>query len=173
METIKLIKKAKKGDKEALLSLIMLQKSDYYKLAFVYMKNEEDTLDVLQDMILILYDNIKKLKKDEAFYSWSKTILVNSCKAKLRKDSNILLQDQVEDHRLLEYFDDPEDRIVLDKYISRLSLKHQEVIKLRYYLDYDYESISQVLKIPLGTVKSRLNAGISKLKEALGGDYYG
>ena len=173
METIKLIKKAKKGDKEALLSLIMLQKSDYYKLAFVYMKNEEDTLDVLQDMILILYDNIKKLKKDEAFYSWSKTILVNSCKAKLRKDSNILLQDQVEDHRLLEDFDDPEDRIVLDKYISRLSLKHQEVIKLRYYLDYDYESISQVLKIPLGTVKSRLNAGISKLKEALGGDYYG
>lgn len=173
METIKLIKKAKKGDKEALLSLIMLQKSDYYKLAFVYMKNEEDTLDVLQDMILVLYDNIRKLKKDEAFYSWSKTILVNSCKAKLRKDSNLLLQDQVEDHRLLEDFDDPEDRIVLDKYISRLSLKHQEVIKLRYYLDYDYESISDLLKIPLGTVKSRLNAGISKLKEALGGDYYG
>ncbi|NLY66156.1 MAG: RNA polymerase subunit sigma-24, partial [Tissierellia bacterium] len=42
------IKKAKKGDKEALIRLIMNKKNEYYKLAYVYMKNREDALDALQ-----------------------------------------------------------------------------------------------------------------------------
>ncbi|QUH24695.1 RNA polymerase sigma factor [Serpentinicella alkaliphila] len=45
-----------------------------------------------------------------------------------------------------------------------------EVIKLRYFLDLDYETIGRILKIPIGTVKSRISVGINKLKESLGGD---
>ncbi|WFA08443.1 sigma-70 family RNA polymerase sigma factor [Tissierella sp. Yu-01] len=171
METIELIKKAKSGDKEALLSLIMTQQADFYKLAYVYMKNEQDAMDALQDMIVVLYDNISKLKKNESFYSWSKTILVNSCKAKLKKNNKVISFEEIKEPDG-DYSENPEDKIVLDKYLSTLSMKHQEVIKLRYYMDLDYEIISQVLKIPLGTVKSRLNAGMKKLKEALGGEYY-
>lgn len=85
METELLIKKAKKGDKEALLQLVMAHEADYYKLAYVYMKNKDDALDAMQDMIVILYENMSKLKKEESFYSWSKTILVNLCKNKLKK----------------------------------------------------------------------------------------
>lgn len=85
-----LIKQAKNGDKEALLKLVMAQKTDYYKLAYVYMKNENDALDAIQDMIVILYENIHKLKKDTAFYSWSKTILVNSCKNILKRKNCFL-----------------------------------------------------------------------------------
>ncbi|NLL00003.1 MAG: sigma-70 family RNA polymerase sigma factor [Clostridiales bacterium] len=172
META-LVKEAKKGNKEALLNLIIAQKSDYYKLAFAYMKNEDCSVDALQDMIVVLYDNIKKLTKNEAFYSWSKTILVNICKAKLKKNKRLMSLEEIKEDIAVETINNPEDKIFLDRYISRLSIKHQEVIKLRYYLDYDYESISQILKIPLGTVKSRLNAGISKLREAIGGDFYG
>jgi RNA polymerase sigma-70 factor (ECF subfamily) len=168
-----LVKEAKKGNKEALLNLIIAQKSDYYKLAFAYMKNEDCSVDALQDMIVVLYDNIKKLTKNEAFYSWSKTILVNICKAKLKKNKRLMSLEEIKEDIAVETINNPEDKIFLDGYISRLSIKHQEVIKLRYYLDYDYESISQILKIPLGTVKSRLNAGISKLREAIGGDFYG
>lgn len=168
-----LVKDAKKGDKEALLSLIMAQKSDYYKLAFAYMKNEDSSVDALQEMIVILYDNIRKLKKDEAFYSWSKTILVNICKTKLKKSKRLISLEEIKEDIALETNNNPEDKMVFEMFISRLSIKHQEVIKLRYYLDYDYESISQILKIPLGTVKSRLNAGINKLKEAIGGEFYG
>jgi len=168
-----LVKEAKKGNKEALLNLIIAQKSDYYKLAFAYMKNEDCSVDALQDMIVVLYDNIKKLTKNEAFYSWSKTILVNICKAKLKKNKRLMSLEEIKEDIAVETINNPEDKIFLDRYISRLSIKHQEVIKLRYYLDYDYESISQILKIPLGTVKSRLNAGISKLREAIGGDFYG
>ena len=59
-----LIKQAKKGDKEALLNLVMAQQVDFYKLAYVYMKDKEDAMDALQDMIVILYENISTLKKE-------------------------------------------------------------------------------------------------------------
>ena len=171
MEINELIGKAKEGDKEALLSLVMAQQAEYYKLAYVYMKNKDDALDALQDMIVILYDNISKLKKEDGFYSWSKTILVNTCKNKLKRNKRIISIEEIKEQSVDEIYNEPEDKIVLDKYISKLSVKHQEVIKLRYYLDLDYENISRILKIPLGTVKSRLNAGLRKLKEALGGEY--
>lgn len=171
MDSKLLIKQAKLGNKEALLSLVMAQKAEYYKLAYVYMKDKDGALDVMQDMIVILYENISKLRKEESFYSWSKTILVNSCKSKIKKENRLISLDEIKEQSEDNIYKNPEDKIVLDRYLSKLSGKHQEVIKLRYYLDLDYESISEVLRIPLGTVKSRLNIGMKLLKEIIGGEY--
>lgn len=54
--TVKLVKKAQNGNKEALLQLILAKQDDYYRLAWSYMKNEHDALDVMEDMIVILYE---------------------------------------------------------------------------------------------------------------------
>lgn len=169
VETRLLVKKAKKGDREALLQLVMAQKSDYYRLAYVYMKNKEDSLDAMQDMIVILYENIHKLKKHEAFYGWSKTILVNCCKNILGKNKRIISLEYVEED-IDEVYGNLEDKMVLEKYLSRLSPIHEEVIRLRYFLDLDYETIGKILGIPLGTVKSRINIGMKHLKESMGGE---
>ena len=171
VDTKLLVKQARKGDKEALLELVMAQQIEYYKLAYVYMKDKDQALDAIQDMIVILYENISKLKKEDSFYSWSKTILVNSCKNKLKKNKRLISMDEIKEQAIEELYDNTDDKIVLDKYLSKLSTKHQEVIKLRYYLDLDYEAISNILEIPLGTVKSRLNIGIKQLKESMGGGY--
>ncbi|HHV65740.1 MAG TPA: RNA polymerase sigma factor [Peptococcaceae bacterium] len=173
MEFKLLIKKARKGDKDALLQLIMAQQADYYRLAYVYMRNKEDALDALQDMIIILYRNIFRLKKEESFYSWSRTILVNCCKNKLRNQNKNTSFYQVEDEAVDGVYMESEDRIVLEKHLSGLSEIHREVIRLRYFLDMDYQTISEILKIPVGTVKSRLNLGMKKLKESFGGDIDG
>lgn len=63
MDVVDLVAKAKKGDKEALIELVMNKKEEYYRLAYVYTGNKEDSLDALQNMIVILFDNVKKLKK--------------------------------------------------------------------------------------------------------------
>lgn len=89
MEVIRLVKKAKRGNKEALLQLIMNQKDDYFKLAYTYMGNQHDAMDAMEDMIVRLYENIHQLKKENSFYSWSKTILVNSCKSLLKNGKNL------------------------------------------------------------------------------------
>ncbi|TGE35210.1 sigma-70 family RNA polymerase sigma factor [Desulfosporosinus fructosivorans] len=167
-EIIEMVKRAKAGDKEILINLIMRQKQDYYRLAYVYMKNHDDALDIMEDMILRVYENIKKLKDEHAFYSWSKTILVNCCKNNLRRNSKVLFLNDVPEGSYDEAFGVKEDQIILESHWSRLNQKYQEVLKLRYYLDMDYESIATVLKIPLGTVKSRIHTGMQKLKLSMG-----
>ncbi len=170
-EVLKMVVRAKGGDKEALIQLIMSQKQDYYSLAYVYMKNQEDALDAMEDMILKLYENIKKLKEEHAFYSWSKTILVNCCKYNLRKKNKVLLLKDLPEGSYEEAFSDKEEKIVLEENLEKLNSKYQEVLKLRYYLDMDYETIAMVLKVPLGTVKSRIHTGLQKLKRSMGGRY--
>ncbi|MGE4282287.1 MAG: RNA polymerase sigma factor [Clostridia bacterium] len=165
-----LIIKARQGNQESLIQLIMAQKQDYYKLAFVYMKNEEDALDVMEDMIVAIYENIHLLKNNEAFYSWSKTILVNRCKALLKKKKKVIYTDYIQEKVYEEKFNEKEEQVILEEHLSRLNAKHQEVLKLRYFLDLNYQSIAQLLKVPIGTVKSRINIGLRKLRESIGGE---
>ncbi len=74
METEKLVIKAKKGDKEALLQLVLAKQTEYYRLAYVYTQNREDALDAMENMIVILYENVHRLKNNQAFYGWSNTM---------------------------------------------------------------------------------------------------
>lgn len=171
METELLIKKAKQGDKDALLQLIMNQEQDYYKLAYTYTGNQEDALDALEDMIVIIYEKIHTLKKEKSFYSWSKTILVNRCKKLLKDKKKIVSIDHIEETVSEGGLEGREEAILLEEHLTKLNEKQQEVIKLYYYLDYDYQTISKLLHIPLGTVKSRMSIGIKKLKQSLGGGF--
>jgi RNA polymerase sigma-70 factor (ECF subfamily) len=174
MEDIKnLVKNAKGGDKEALLQLIMEQKNDYYRLAYVYMNNKEDALDALEDMIVKVYEKIKSLKDEEAFYSWSKTILVNCCKLMLKKRRKIVLFNKPEEKPYTEKYEEKEQNHDLQKYMAKLNKDQQEAIKLKYYFDLDYMTISEMLKVPVGTVKSRISTGLHRLQEIMGGAYNG
>lgn len=163
------VKKAIKGDKEALLNLIMKEKDNYYKLAYFYMKNQHDALDILQEMIIVLYKEIPKLKKVNLFYIWSKKILVNLCKKELTKKNKF---EEINDTISLEEkgFKETENKIYLKALIESLNENQKEVIKLKFYLDYSYDEIAKVLDIPLGTVKSRINKGINKIRKNIGGD---
>lgn len=168
-----LVKKAKQGDKDALVQLIMAKRQDYYKLAFIYMKNKDDSLDAMSDMIVIVHEKIHQLKKTEAFYSWSKTILVNCCKKLLKERKKLISLDSVEEQSCEGELKVKEEQIIVEEHLSKLNEKHQEAIKLRYFLGLDYQTISNILKTPLGTVKSRISIGLKNLKESLGGDEYG
>lgn len=170
MDIDDLLRKSKHGDKEALIKLIMDKKSEYYKLAYVYLQDKEDAMDAMQDMIVIVFNQISNLRKNDAFYSWSKTILVNCCR-KILKNRNktteikILISDDQDMGGI-------EQGIDLQKGLASLNVNQQEAIKLRYFLDLDYDTISKITGVPLGTVKSRISVGINKLKDYFGGEFY-
>lgn len=178
MDVLHLVKQAKKGNKEALLQLIMAQKDDYYKLALTYMGNKHDAMDALEEMILILYEKIRKLKKDEAFYSWSKTILVNNCKSLLKKRNKVVLVDewsqQLEaesrDRIVKDPFKNSEQQIDLNQLLSKLNEHQKEAIQLKYFHDLDYETIANMMGVSVGTVKSRIFQGLKKMKQLSGGE---
>ncbi len=167
-----LIKRAKKGDKKALVELIMHYKEDFYKLSYIYMKNEKDAIDVLDDMILIVYEKIGKLKNDDSFKSWCQTILVNCCKRALKQNKRVVyIHSPIE----IASKEEMENNIVnnqsLQNAIETLSPKHQEILKLKYFLDMDTKTIAILIKKPEGTVKSRLSYAMKALKAKLGGEY--
>ena len=171
MDIAFLIKKAKKGDREALVTLIMARKNEYYRLAYAYLNNPEDALDATEDMILRIYDKIHQLKKAESFYSWSNTILVNCCREMLRKKKKIILLEDYEEEVYIEDYEQREQQLDLEKHLLRLNPDQQEAIRLRYFLDLDYQAIAELTQVPLGTVKSRIANGLKKLKESFGGVY--
>ena len=181
MNVVRLVKKAKKGSKEALLQLVMAEKDAYYKLALTYMGNSHDAMDAMEDMIVKLYENIAQLKKEEAFYSWSKTILVNGCKALLRKQNKLVLMEQWHTANesgsdvalagsLSDPYKDSEQQMDIQAMLLHVNEQQREAIRLKYFHDLDYESIANMTNVSVGTVKSRIFQGLKKLRKYYGGD---
>ena len=75
-----LVTAAKNGDKEAFVQLIRMNKQSLYKAAWVYLRNEQDIADALQNTILSCYENIQGLREVKYFKTWLMRILINECK---------------------------------------------------------------------------------------------
>ncbi|WP_153730971.1 RNA polymerase sigma factor [Sporosarcina obsidiansis] len=178
MRGVRLVKQAKKGSKEALLQLINEQQDAYYRLALNYMGNSHDAMDAMEEMIVSLYRNIQQLEKNDAFYSWSKTILVNQCKQMLRKADKVTL---IESWETIEAFSDPsavqnsfeqtEQRMDIQELLLRVNAQQKEAIELKYFHDLDYETIAKMTQVSIGTAKSRVFNGLKKMREHARGEF--
>ena len=65
-----LITEAKNGDKEAFVRLIRMNKQSLYKTAWIYLRDEQDIADALQNTILSCYENIQRLREPKYFKTW-------------------------------------------------------------------------------------------------------
>ena len=72
-----LITEAKNGDKEAFVRLIRMNKQSLYKTAWIYLRDEQDIADALQNTILSCYENIQRLREPKYFKTWLMRILIN------------------------------------------------------------------------------------------------
>lgn len=130
---IELIKKAKNGNCDAFIDLINLNMQSLYKVAWTYLKNDEDVADAIQDTILSSYEKINSLKKDKYFKTWLIRILINKCNDILRK-RNVFLKEG-------EVFEQPFEEIGYlecewKEMLSFLDEKYQAVILLYYGESY-------------------------------------
>ena len=83
-----LVTAAKNGDKEAFVQLIRINKQSMYKAAWVYLRNEQDIADALQNTILSCYEKIQGLREVKYFKTWLMRILINECKDILRQKNH-------------------------------------------------------------------------------------
>jgi RNA polymerase sigma-70 factor (ECF subfamily) len=144
-----------------------------YKIAYSYFKDENNASDAVQDAVVIAYKNIYKLKEKDKFNSWITTILVNRCRDILRRGKIITFEKYDESVTNIRNFNEGlygsdyekvENKIYLINLLNKIDEKYRDVIRLKYFGDYKLEEVSTILDIPVGTVKSRLNYGIKKLK---------
>ena len=164
MNTVKLVRKSKKGNNLAFSTLIKSYEKDLYKVAIAMTKNDDDALYCIQEAILQAYISIKDLRQDEYFKTWLIKILINKCNALLKKNKKILNLDvSIAENDKVEQ----SDRLELKDSINNLDSNLKIIVILYYYEDMSIKDISESLNIPQGTIKSRLSRARSKLKEML------
>ena len=158
------LEKAINGDKEAFSRIIIQNKESMYKTAIVILKNEDDAYDALQDALIKMYKNIKKLENIESFKFWSRRIIVNCCYDIINKNKKVIdietvLTQTFEEIREDSY--DCEDGLV--KTLEKIEPDLRLTVTLYYYNDLSTKEIGEILQIPAGTVKSRLARAREKL----------
>lgn len=172
MNDISIVTKAQKGDNVAFSELINSCKEKLYKIAFAYLKNEEEALDIVSDTIYKAYMDINKLKNPQYFNTWITRILINSAINRLKKNERIVLIDEYEkvesfNLNISDIESDIPKCIDLYNAIDKLNVKSKSIIILRYFQDMTISEISEVLKIPEGTTKVYLHRALKKLKVEL------
>lgn len=168
---IQLVKEAQNGNDHAFLKLFQEYENDIYRTAFVYVKNQEDALDVVQETAYRAFKSIKNLKEPKYLKTWIIKIAISCSIDVLRKQKKVVeLKPEVEKVLSNKEEKDLSLSMTLDDLIELLNENEKKVIILRYYFDFTIKEVSETLNIPLGTAKTILYRGLNKLRKELNGD---
>ncbi|MER2090569.1 MAG: RNA polymerase sigma factor [Sporosarcina sp.] len=165
---VKRLKKIKKQDMNAVLDWFDERESKFYKIGWGYLKNHHDVEDVFHNTIIKVHDKIGQLKEDKYFETWVTSIFINECRAIYRKRK----QQVVNNPRETEDSSPFETTIEVLEDLDQLDDIHKEIILLKYLQGFSQKEIALILKLPVGTVKSRLYRGLMMLRKIIeGGEY--
>lgn len=167
-----IIERSQAGDERAFGELFEQYKNLVYKTAYLMLGEPQEAEDALQEVFLRVHRALRSYRPTRgAFTTWLHRITVNYCINQARKRRlRVLPIAQVHPGHMPsqpspEHRVDDEDAVV--RAMRGLSGKLRAVVVLRYYWDMSYGEIAETLGIPLGTVKSRLNAALYVLREEL------
>lgn len=162
-----IVKRAKKGEIQALEELIHMYEVKLYKTARTILKCEDDINEAVQQTVILVYKNINQLKNEKSFGAWMMKILVNQCKTIWKQNSNRnkKIVDLEENQEIPEV--EKEDYSFVNDALNKLTDEYKEVSILYYYDGFSVKEISKILNIPQGTVKSRLSRARKKLEEII------
>ena len=175
-EDLVLVTAVKGGDRQAFKVLMQRYQRKVYAVAFGFLRNQEDALDVVQESFIKVHRYIGKFEGNSSFYTWLYRIVANLCIDHLRKAKR---------HRDVEFddglrhdgkdeppsdlvphlgrFGDPSDMLrrkeilaAVEASLDHLSDKHRAVIVMRELQGMSYEEMAQAMKCSKGTIMSRL-----------------
>lgn len=162
-------------DQEALTSLYTLTHRLIYTYALSIIKNHDDALDIVQDTFIKIRSAAHLYEPMGKPLAWMFTIARHIALNIIRKNSRSLAynQDALENNSSFSYVEDPEDKMVLQMALKILSEEERQIILLHSVAGFKHREISEVTGLPLGTVLSKYNRGLKKLRTALkkGGGY--
>lgn len=162
----KLVERAKKGDAEAYAQLFSQYELDLYKMAFIYVGNEADALDVIQEVAYRSFKYIHSLQNASYLKTWLIRIVIN-CAINLLKKREPIVEFELESELGEEPHEELPERWALEDVMTKLTKEEKDVILLRFYHDYTLSQVAQVLQLKFGTTKTILYRALKKLKQAL------
>jgi RNA polymerase sigma-70 factor (ECF subfamily) len=185
-EDLKYVILCQKGETDAFEILVERHQKKMLNIAYRMMGDYDEACDVTQEAFISAYKSIKKFKAEAKFSTWLYRIVVNYSKNRLKqlsgltkregvsmddntekKAEEILNQSLVNSANPGTQMETREREAHVQKCISSLDEEYREVVVLRDIQGFSYDEISSILKIPDGTVKSRLSRARNALKDCL------
>ncbi|MBM4765408.1 RNA polymerase sigma factor SigW [Bacillus sp. B15-48] len=171
-----------KGDRNAFAEIVELYKDKVFQLCYRMLGNRHDAEDIAQEAFIRAYVNIQSFNQTKKFSSWIYRIATNLCIDRIRKKKpdyfldaevpgteGLTMYSQVSSQQAL-----PEDQLesmelqeTVQREITKLPEKYRTVIVLKYMEELSLNEISEILDLPLGTVKTRIHRGREALRQQL------
>ena len=168
VEDADLISRVRKGDVEAFNLLVSRWEKRVFNYLLRLTGNPDDSLDLSQDVFLKAYQNIRKLDDTARFGPWLFRIAHNETYSHFRKRRpEVDNGDETLIEREPARGPAPDLTIAVTAALDRLTPEQREAVVLRDLEDLDYREIAQILRIPEGTVKSRISRGRGELARRL------
>jgi RNA polymerase sigma-70 factor (ECF subfamily) len=168
------------GQTAAFGELVRRYQDRLYSTVYRLVANAEDAQDVVQEAFLNAYQSLNSFKGDAQFFTWLYRIAVNTAISLKRKQRVALTlrtgRSDAEGHEPTDPSDESRPEHALEKAeqerrihdaLSRLSPEHRTVLVLKDMEGQKYETMAEILQVPIGTVRSRLHRARLELRELL------
>ena len=168
---MQLIDRVKEGDKKAFDSLVVKYQHRIIGLVSIYVDDFQEVQDVAQEVFINAYRAIHRFRGDSSFYTWLFRIAVNAAKSYLAKKARAVVERDVPVHNSETIdqlssqwvIDTPENNLCRDevevavyKAINSLPDELRTAVMLREFDGLSYDKIAEIMKSPIGTVRSRI-----------------
>jgi RNA polymerase sigma-70 factor (ECF subfamily) len=168
------------GQSAAFGELVRRYQDRLYHTAYRLVGNAEDAQDVVQEAFLSAYQSLGSFKGDSLFFTWLYRIAVNTAISLKRKRRVVISINSGPEQASVVEPSDPselsrpghaleksEEERRIQQALSRLSPEHRAVLVLKEMEGQKYETMAEVLGVPIGTVRSRLHRARLELREIL------
>jgi RNA polymerase sigma-70 factor (ECF subfamily) len=172
-----LIRQTLSGDRDAFGQLIRKYQDRLFTGMVHVIRNDVDAEDVVQEAFILALTKLDSFQGNSAFFTWLYRIAFNVAITRLRRKKRSVSMDRLSEESSLQLqsneplpdqgIKNQEQAQMLMLALGKLSEEHRSILVLREIDELDYETISQILDLPIGTVRSRLHRARLQLKQLL------
>lgn len=145
---------------------------DVYRLISMLINNQPDREDIMNEVYMQMWRSLDNYETEKSFKAWLHGITIHQINSYRRKNWRIfrIFEKKCSVQKSEDIYYEPDTlhfelKNEVMRLIGELSDKLREVIIFRYYYEYSFKEISDILKIPIGTVKSRHHSALNQLKK--------
>lgn len=165
MSELDLVERLKKGDEEAMREIMRTYKNRIFNFILRIVKDRDKALDLTQEVFIRIYFKINSFKKSSKFSTWIFTIASNLSRSELRRKRIIDFLRAVSPKLLVN--DHPGNSNGIEYFLNQIKPDYRIPLVLKEVEGFSIEEIANILKIPEGTVKSRIFRAKENLKNLM------
>jgi len=155
---------SKNNNYDMITGFIMESRASTYRLAYSYVHNKEDALDIIQDSICKALSSVNSLDTPQYRKAWFYRIVINTALDFLRKKKRYITVDEDVLESIAPSLEDVYPDFDLQKELNKLSTTNKTIVMLRFYEDMKLDEIATIMNENVNTVKSRLYSSLKRLR---------